>query len=183
MQFPEWSALRDEGYALGPCPGGDRRRQRPCRARGRDPAAYARRPVRPYRGTEEALTLKGTFPQLSRAWCWSPRRSRSQRAPPRWPTSPSWASSRPFSGRRRPVPPSAGSWSWPPTGCWPGPRRPRPRIRKHVWQQVEAADGFPRIQVAGKALTGWLVIDMDATLVTAYSPALDTFLIRNLAFC
>ena len=45
----------------------------------------------------------------------------------------------------------------------------RARIRKHVWQQAEAAGGFPWIQVAGKALTGWLVIDMDATLITAYS--------------
>jgi len=45
----------------------------------------------------------------------------------------------------------------------------RARIRSHVWQQVEAAGGFPWIQVAGKALTGWLVIDMDATLITAYS--------------
>ena len=44
----------------------------------------------------------------------------------------------------------------------------RARIRKHVWQQAEAAGGFPWIQVAGKALTGWLVIDMDATLITAY---------------
>ena len=27
----------------------------------------------------------------------------------------------------------------------------------------------PRLRVAGKTLTGWLVIDMDATLVTAHS--------------
>jgi Transposase DDE domain group 1 len=45
----------------------------------------------------------------------------------------------------------------------------RARTRKHVWEQIEAAGGFPWIEVAGKALTGWLVIDMDATLVTAHS--------------
>jgi len=45
----------------------------------------------------------------------------------------------------------------------------RARIRKHVWEQVEAAGGFPWIGVAGKTLTGWLVIDMDATLITACS--------------
>ena len=28
--------------------------------------------------------------------------------------------------------------------------------------------GFPWLVIAGKALTGWVVIDMDATLVTAY---------------
>ncbi|HSZ39517.1 MAG TPA: hypothetical protein VK817_06135 [Trebonia sp.] len=29
--------------------------------------------------------------------------------------------------------------------------------------------GFPWLEIAGKALPGWLVIDMDATLVTARS--------------
>jgi hypothetical protein len=45
----------------------------------------------------------------------------------------------------------------------------RARTRRHVWAQIEAAGGFPWIGVAGKALTGWLVIDMDATLITACS--------------
>jgi hypothetical protein len=45
----------------------------------------------------------------------------------------------------------------------------RARIRRHVWEQIEAAAGFPWLEVAGKALTGWLVIDMDATLITAHS--------------
>jgi hypothetical protein len=45
----------------------------------------------------------------------------------------------------------------------------RARIRKHVWDQVEAAGGFPWLRIAGKTLTGWLVVDMDATLITAYS--------------
>src|SRR5690348_10152634 len=45
----------------------------------------------------------------------------------------------------------------------------RARIRAHVWGQIEAAGGFPWLDVAGKTLRGWLVIDMDATLVTAHS--------------
>ncbi len=46
----------------------------------------------------------------------------------------------------------------------------RARIRAHVWQLVAAtAAGFPWLAIAGKALTGWLVIDMDATLITAHS--------------
>jgi hypothetical protein len=46
----------------------------------------------------------------------------------------------------------------------------RARIRKHMWKLIEATpDGFPWITVAGKALTGWTVIDMDGTLITAHS--------------
>jgi hypothetical protein len=45
----------------------------------------------------------------------------------------------------------------------------RARIRKHVWEQIESAGGFPWLAVAGKILTGLLVIDMDGTLVTAHS--------------
>jgi hypothetical protein len=45
----------------------------------------------------------------------------------------------------------------------------RARIRKHVWEQIEAAGGFPWLDVAGKTLTGWLLIDMDGTLITAHS--------------
>ncbi len=45
----------------------------------------------------------------------------------------------------------------------------RARIRGHVWKQIEAAGGFPWIAVAGKTLDKWLVIDMDATLITAHS--------------
>jgi hypothetical protein len=45
----------------------------------------------------------------------------------------------------------------------------RARIRRHVWAQIEAAGGFPWIEVAGKTLDKWLVIDMDATLITAHS--------------
>jgi hypothetical protein len=45
----------------------------------------------------------------------------------------------------------------------------RARIRAHVWDQVEAAGGFPWLEIAGKTLTGWLFLDMDATLVNAYS--------------
>src|SRR5438270_864038 len=43
--------------------------------------------------------------------------------------------------------------------------RARARARAHVWQLIEDTPaGFPWLAVAGKVLTGWLVIDMDATL-------------------
>ena len=46
----------------------------------------------------------------------------------------------------------------------------RARIRKHVWELIEATPGgFPWLPVAGKTLEGRTVIDMDATLVTAHS--------------
>ena len=49
--------------------------------------------------------------------------------------------------------------------------RARARARAHVWKLIgETPAGFPWVAVAGKPLTGWVVIDMDATLVTASSP-------------
>jgi len=48
--------------------------------------------------------------------------------------------------------------------------RARARARAHVWQLIQATpSGFPWLVIAGKTLAGWVVIDMDATLVTAYS--------------
>jgi hypothetical protein len=48
--------------------------------------------------------------------------------------------------------------------------RARAKARAHVWKLLgEMPAGFPWLTVAGKALAGWLVIDMDATLVTARS--------------
>jgi Transposase DDE domain group 1 len=48
--------------------------------------------------------------------------------------------------------------------------RARARARAHVWRLIEDTPaGFPWLQIAGKTLTGWLVIDLDATLVTASS--------------
>jgi hypothetical protein len=48
--------------------------------------------------------------------------------------------------------------------------RVRARARAHVWTLIEQAPaGFPWLAIAGKTLTGWLIIDMDATLVTARS--------------
>jgi hypothetical protein len=48
--------------------------------------------------------------------------------------------------------------------------RVRARIRGHVWALICATPaGFPWLQIAGKLLAGWLVIDMDATLITARS--------------
>jgi len=48
--------------------------------------------------------------------------------------------------------------------------RARARARAHVWDLLAGtAAGFPRLVIAGKALAGWLVIDLDATLVAASS--------------
>jgi len=48
--------------------------------------------------------------------------------------------------------------------------RARAKARAHVWKLIEdTPSGFPWLVIAGKTLTGWLVIDMDATLVTASS--------------
>jgi hypothetical protein len=47
----------------------------------------------------------------------------------------------------------------------------RARIRAHLWELIAArAGGFPWLEIAGRILAGWTVIDMDATLVTAHSP-------------
>jgi hypothetical protein len=48
--------------------------------------------------------------------------------------------------------------------------RARARARAHAWKLIEDTPaGFPWLEIAGKTLAGWLVIDMDATLVTASS--------------
>lgn len=48
--------------------------------------------------------------------------------------------------------------------------RARAKVRAHVWTLIETtAPGFPWLAVAGKLLTGWIVIDIDATLITAHS--------------
>ena len=48
--------------------------------------------------------------------------------------------------------------------------RARAAVRARVWQLVCATPaGFPWLAIAGKLLAGWLVIDLDATLVTARS--------------
>ncbi|GAA1693865.1 hypothetical protein GCM10009733_107090 [Nonomuraea maheshkhaliensis] len=48
--------------------------------------------------------------------------------------------------------------------------RARAPIRRHVWDLIAGTQtGFPWLSVAGKVLTGWIVIDLDATLITAHS--------------
>jgi hypothetical protein len=48
--------------------------------------------------------------------------------------------------------------------------RARAKARAHAWGLIAGtATGFPRLVIAGKALDGWVVIDMDATLITARS--------------
>ncbi|WP_229706651.1 IS1380 family transposase [Micromonospora sonchi] len=46
----------------------------------------------------------------------------------------------------------------------------RAKVRAHVWALLaRRRQGFPWLSVAGKLLTGWVVIDLDATLITAHS--------------
>jgi Transposase DDE domain group 1 len=48
--------------------------------------------------------------------------------------------------------------------------RVRAAVRGHVWSLICATPaGFPWLAIAGKLLAGWLVIDLDATLITACS--------------
>jgi Transposase DDE domain group 1 len=48
--------------------------------------------------------------------------------------------------------------------------RARARARAHAWKLIEATPaGLPWLEIAGKTLAGWVIIDMDATLVTAHS--------------
>jgi Transposase DDE domain group 1 len=48
--------------------------------------------------------------------------------------------------------------------------RARAKARANAWGLIDAAGaGFPWLSVAGKVLEGWVVIDMDATLITAHS--------------
>jgi hypothetical protein len=45
--------------------------------------------------------------------------------------------------------------------------RAKARVRARVWALLAAAEqGFPWVEIAGKTLTGWCVIDMDATIIT-----------------
>jgi Transposase DDE domain group 1 len=48
--------------------------------------------------------------------------------------------------------------------------RVRAKVRAHVWSLIRARPaGFPWLEVAAKLLAGWLVIDLDGTLITARS--------------
>ena len=48
--------------------------------------------------------------------------------------------------------------------------RARAKARAYAWTLIEDTPaGFPWMVIAGKTLAGWVVIDMDATLVTAHS--------------
>src|SRR5215472_13279918 len=48
--------------------------------------------------------------------------------------------------------------------------RVRAAVRAHVWSLICARPtGFPWLAIAGKVLAGWLVIDLDGTLITARS--------------
>ncbi|MFF4838340.1 transposase [Streptomyces sp. NPDC001315] len=46
----------------------------------------------------------------------------------------------------------------------------RARVRRHVWSLLHLRPGgFPWLTVAGKRLTSWIVIDLDATVITSAS--------------
>ncbi|MFD3498485.1 transposase [Streptomyces sp. NPDC058678] len=46
----------------------------------------------------------------------------------------------------------------------------RARVRRHMWSLLHLRPGgFPWLVVAGKRLTRWIVIDLDATIITAAS--------------
>ncbi|WP_338898257.1 IS1380 family transposase [Streptomyces sp. TG1A-60] len=48
--------------------------------------------------------------------------------------------------------------------------RARAGVRRHVWGLLHLRPGgFPWLTVAGKRLTGWIVIDLDATIITSAS--------------
>jgi hypothetical protein len=48
--------------------------------------------------------------------------------------------------------------------------RARAKVRARVWELLARRPlGFPWLAVAGKLLSGWVVIDLDATLITAHS--------------
>ncbi|GIF03117.1 hypothetical protein Asi03nite_06550 [Actinoplanes siamensis] len=47
----------------------------------------------------------------------------------------------------------------------------RAKVRARVWDLLARRPaGFPWLTVAGKLPTGWVIIDLDATLITAHSP-------------
>ena len=51
-----------------------------------------------------------------------------------------------------------------------GVAKARARVRRHVWTQVALRPGgFPWLSLAGKRLTGWIIIDIDATIITSAS--------------
>ncbi|WP_232544416.1 transposase [Streptomyces buecherae] len=48
--------------------------------------------------------------------------------------------------------------------------RARGRVRRHVWSLLHLRrGGFPWLVVAGRRLAGWIVIDLDATIITSAS--------------
>jgi hypothetical protein len=116
---------------------------------------------------EEALTLRGTFPQLSRGMVMvSTAISIAMGA--------TAIADIAVMGQLAPVLGDAPSASTArrvldlATARMPARiAQARARVRSHVWKQIEEAGGFPWIAVAGKTLQKWLVIDMDGTLITA----------------
>lgn len=48
--------------------------------------------------------------------------------------------------------------------------RARRQVRRRVWSLLRLRrGGFPWLSVAGKRLTGWIIVDLDATIITSAS--------------
>ena len=99
-----------------------------------------------------------------RALSGTPARSCSARQPTRRDLPLPWARRRGGRGHRRALD-LAGT-----AAMLDRIARARAKAREHAWNLIEKAPaGFPWLAVAGKTLAGWLVIDMDATLIAASS--------------
>jgi Transposase DDE domain group 1 len=168
-QIPDRSALRDEGYVLGPA--------LEVSADGHGLAGHAGAILlRKLAGQcgltaalDAALTQKGTFPQLSRGMVLvSTAIAIAMGATAMADTAvmdhlalvlgaaPSGSTVRRVLGLASdPVLVKVS--------------QARARIRRHVRELIEEAGGFPWLTAAGKTLAGYVAIDMDATLVTAHS--------------
>src|SRR5438094_2908501 len=165
-----WSAPHGEGYALGPEPVRGPGRRGPDRSRRGGAAAQAGRSVRPDAGAGRGAGPEGEVP-AGRSGDGAGLDGGGDRARA---TSMNditlLAHQEPVFG----APPSDTTVRR--TLELADPRtldkiaRVRAAVRGHVWSLICATPaGFPWLAVAGKVLAGWLVIDLDATLITACS--------------
>ena len=102
----------------------------------------------------------------TRARCCSMSRPRSRSAVTAWPTSPRSAPSRRCSGRSPPIRRCRGcSRPWPPMSTPRSPRSGRrAQARAAVWARRRPLAGTPGTRAGGQ-----VIVDLDATLVTAHS--------------
>ena len=161
--------LVSRAYRVGPRSVCDGRRERAGRACRGGAVAQARRPRRPDRRTGESASI---------GQCSSGGTGRRARRPRRRDRARRHESA---GGRATPASTTACSdrqCRTPRcTGCCPRrtrrgahSREVRQRVRRHVWTLLHLRPGgFPYLTVAGRHLKGWIVLDMDATVITAAS--------------